>query len=185
MNSNQIHHFRSVDELHESVDKNLEALNKKIDDYSKLLGEKIRSEEKNDDSKFSDLKEKLDIVNSTDSKNTTKKKSNSKNQKQRKTKKGEQKNWIQYQDVHLYNGIGTRGELELYFKSLEDMKAKAEKLKNTKETITQLISTGIKKDLGCVGLEQENGSYQLAFVPSELKRPKFTYKSIMTIGCEL
>jgi len=95
-----------------------------------------------------------------------------------------QKDWIDYQGVHLYNGVGTRGELELYFKSLEDMKAKAEKLKNTKETIERLVSTGIKKELGCMGFEQENGPYKLAFVSSESKRPKFAYKSIMTIGCE-
>jgi len=41
-----VSHFRSIDELQNSFNENLENLNKKIDECSKLIGEKIRSEEK-------------------------------------------------------------------------------------------------------------------------------------------
>ena len=185
MNLNQVSHFRTVDELQNSIDGNIESLNKKIDEYSKLIGEKIRSEEENNKDEFTDLKEKLDMSESKDKKSNSKdKKSNSKDKKQKKSKKGEQKDWIEFQGIHLYNGVGTRGEIELYFKSLEDMKLKVEKLENTKKTIEQLAATGIKKELGCIGFEQENGPYELAFVSSKSKRAKFAYKTIMTIGCE-
>ena len=80
--------------------------------------------------------------------------------------------------------MGTRGELELYFKSLEEIKLESEKLTKTRDSLEQLMKSGIKKELAGVGYEQDDGPYELAFIKSDSKREKFSFKSILTVGCE-
>ena len=188
----RISHFESVSELQELIDKKIKTLNDKIDFQSTLIGDKIREGEKNNIEELSDLKEKLNSEKSKNNKSDDKKSKNNKsddkkskntNQK-KKSKKGQSEDWIDYQNLHLYNGVGTRGELELYFKSLEEMKTESERLSNTKAGLEQLIKSGIKKELSGVGYEQDNGPYELAFIKTDLKREKFSFKSILTVGCE-
>ncbi len=171
----KISHFDSIQELQESVDKRIKDLNNKIDLQSKLIGDKIREGEKNNSEELSDLKEKLNPEKSKNKKGDDKKK---------KSKKGQSENWIDYESLHLYNGVGTRGELELYFKSLEEMKTESERLMNTKNSLEQLMKTGIKKELAGIGYEQYDGPYELAFIKSDSKREKFSFKSILTVWCE-
>lgn len=190
--NHKISRFESISELQELVDKQIKELDKKIDFQSKLIGNKIREGEKNNVDELSDLKEKLNPDKSkntkdkdTKIKNKTGNDKKSKNSKQnKKSKKGQSEDWISYENLHLYNGIGTRGELELYFKSLEEMKAKSERLTNTKTSLEQLIKSGIKKELSGVGFEQQDGPYELAFIKMDSKREKFSFKSILTVGCE-
>jgi len=188
----RISRFESVSELQELIDKKITSLNDKINFQSKLIGDKIREGEKNNIEELSDLKEKLNPEKSKNNKSDDKKSKNNKsddkkskntNQK-KKSKKGQSEDWIDYQSLHLYNGVGTRGELELYFKSLEEMKAESERLSNTKASLEQLIKSGIKKELSGIGYEQDNGPYELAFIKTDLKREKFSFKSILTVGCE-
>ena len=190
--NHKISRFESISELQELVDKKINELDNRIDLQSKLIGDKIREGEKNNVEELSDLKEKL---NPDKSKNTKDSDKNSKNKKgndkksknstkKKKSKKGESENWINYESLHLYNGVGTRGELELYFKSLEEMKTEFERLANTKTSLEQLIKSGIKKELSGVGFEQQDGPYELAFIKTDSKREKFSFKSILTVGCE-
>ena len=178
-------HFNSIEELKETIEKQIKNLDEKIELHSKLIGDKIREGEKDNPEEFSDLKEKLNTENSND-KNIDKK--NSKNKKsepkKKKSKKGESKNWIEYEILHLYNGVGSRGELELYFKSLEEMKIDSEKLKSVKDNLEKLMNSGIKKELGGVAYDNSNGTFELAFIKTETKREKFSFKSILTVGCE-
>ena len=177
--------FDTLQELQESVDKRIQDLNKKIENQSKMIGDKIRDVEKDNSEELSDLKEKLTPSKSDDKQKGDKKSKNKKtSEKKKKSKKGESENWIDYQGIHLYNGVGTRGELELYFKSLEEMKNEVERLSNTKESLEQLIKSGIKKELSGIGFEQQDGPYELAFIKSDSKREKFSFKSILTVGCE-
>jgi hypothetical protein len=191
----KIYRFDSIQELQESVDKKIKDLNDKIDSQSKLIGDKIREGEKNNAEELSDLKEKLNPENSKNKKGDDKKSKNKKgddkksknkkgDNKKKKSKKGELENWIDYESLHLYNGVGTRGELELYFKSLEEMKIESERLTNTKNSLEQLMKSGIKKELAGVGYEQHEGPYELAFIKSDSKREKFSFKTILTVGCE-
>jgi hypothetical protein len=177
--------FESIQELQNSLDSRIKDLNKKIELQSKLIGDKIREGEKNNTEELSDLKEKLNPTKSKDNKDNAKKSKNKKTtDKKKKSKKGESENWIDYEGLHLYNGVGTRGELELYFKSLEEMKTESERLTNTRNSLEQLMKSGIKKELAGVGFEQENGPYELAFIKTDSKREKFSFKSILTVGCE-
>jgi len=189
----KISRFESIQGLRESLDERIKELDKKIDLQSKLIGDKIREGEQNNAEELSDLKEKLNPEKSKDKKSDSKtkdKKSDSKTKdkksdsKRKKPKKGESENWISYEGLHLYNGIGTRGELELYFKSLEEMKSESERLKSTRDSLEQLMKSGIKKELAGVGFEQSDGPYELAFVKTDSKREKFSFKSILTVGCE-
>jgi hypothetical protein len=177
--------FESIHELQKSLDTRIKDLNIKIDLQSKLIGDKIREGEQNNAEELSDLKEKLNPTNSKDKKSDDKKSKNKKTtNKKKKSKKGESENWIDYEGLHLYNGVGTRGELELYFKSLEEMKTESERLTNTRNSLEQLMKSGIKKELAGVGYEQDSGPYELAFIKSDSKREKFSFKSILTVGCE-
>ena len=188
----RISRFESITELQELVDKKITELNKKIDVQSKLIGDKIREGERNNVEELSDLKDKLDPDKSKNKKNEEKSSKNKKNSSRKtqtsnskkKSKKGQSRDWIDYENLHLYNGIGTRGELELYFKSLEEMKEESERLTNTKASLENLIKSGIKKELSGVGFEQQNGPYELAFIKTGGKREKFVFKSILTVGCE-
>lgn len=185
---NKISRFNSITELLESLDEQIRDLDEKISLQSKQIGDKIRDGEQNNTEELSDLKEKLNPEKSKDKKNDNKKPENKRNNKKtenkRKPKKGQSENWIDYEGLHLYNGVGTRGELELYFKSLEEMKAESERLKNTRDSLEQLIKSGIKKELSGVGFEQHDGPYELAFIKTDSIREKFSFKSILTVGCE-
>jgi len=181
----KISRFESIPELQKSLDVRIKDLNIKIDLQSKLIGDKIRDGEQNNTEELSDLKEKLNPANSKDKKDDDKKSKNKKTtNKKKKSKKGQSENWIDYEGLHLYNGVGTRGELELYFKSLEEMKTESERLTNTRDSLEQLMKSGIKKELAGVGYEQDNGPYELAFIKTDSKREKFSFKSILTVGCE-
>jgi hypothetical protein len=191
--NHKISRFNSIIELKESLDERINGLDEKISLHSKIIGDKIRDGEQNNSEELSDLKEKLNPEKSKDKKGDNKKsenkerdnkKSERKSDNKRKPKKGKSKNWIDYEGLHLYNGVGTRGELELYFKSLEDMKAESERLKNIRDSLEQLMKSGIKKELAGVGYEQNDGPYELAFIKTDGIREKFSFKSILTVGCE-
>ena len=175
MLSEQIHNFRTIEEFQESIKEELNTVNQQIESYSKIIGEKIRQEEKENNQDFSELKEKLESNDNS--------KSKQKSKKTKKSSKNKNEDWISYDEINLFNGIGTKGEIELYFKFLEQKKQQARKLEVTKTTVEKLISSGIKKDLGCLGLKKDDGTYDITFVNSP-KKKKFAYKSIITIGCE-
>ncbi len=63
------------------------------------------------------------------------------------------------------------------------MKSDSEKLKATQESLEKLMNSGIKKDLGGIGYEQNDGTFEIAFIKTDSKREKFTFKSIITVGC--
>ena len=184
MNQN-IFRFNSIQELQILIDERIKELNDRIDLQSKLIGDKIREGEKDNAEELSDLKDKLNPPNPKDEKTDNKNSKNKKtSNKKKRSKKGESKNWIDFEGLHLYNGVGTRGELELYFKSLEEMKSESERLKNTKNSLEQLMKSGIKKELAGIGFDQHDGPYELAFIKSDSKREKFSFKSILTVRCE-
>ncbi|MDX1596493.1 MAG: hypothetical protein R3327_06080 [Nitrosopumilaceae archaeon] len=179
MTSDQIYNFRTIMEFQNTIDAELKETNQQIESYSKLIGEKIRQEEKDKNEDFSELKEKLESSNQSDPKS----KSKSKPKKSKKSSKNKSEDWIEYEEIKLFNGIGAKGELELYFKFLERLKNKAQKLQGTKSTIEKLLATGIKKELGCLSLSKEDGTYDITFV-NTTKKEKFSYKSVITVRCE-
>jgi len=163
--------FRTINELQSLLGEHLTDLKKEADEYSQLIGLKMRSNEASQSSDFAEIKEQLE------GKDDPKKKKAPK-------KKDKKSNWIDMDNVSIYDGIGLKGELELYFKALEELKSVIEKTQKLKETIDGLVSRGLKKDLGCVSLLRYELPLEMVFVKSAESRAKFSYKSILNIGVE-
>lgn len=180
----KIIHFNTLSELQESIDTQIKELDNKIDFHSKLIGDKIREGEQNNSEEFSDLKNKLNPEKNKEKKQDDKKTKAKKTTPKKKPKKGTSENWIAFESLNLYNGVGTRGELELYFKALEEMKEESDKLKKTKLSLEKLLTSGIKKELAGIAFSLPEGPFELAFIKSDFKREKFSFKSMLTVGCE-
>ncbi len=159
--------YHSKEEMRESLAKQIEDVEKKIDEYSKLIGEKIRIGQEQDaqDSEFNELKEKLQ---GEDPKNKNKKKK-SRHQKNDK--------WFELDGVQIYNEMGLKGELELYFKANELLKEHLENLRKIKKTVDSIIDKGLKDDMACIVFQGLNMPYQIAFQKSGIQRKKFSFKS--------
>ena len=164
-------HFRTIEELQLSIDKQLEELKKKADEYSKTIGDKIRENEGNQSEDLAELKEKLQ--GPTDPK-----------KKQPSKKKDQKKNWYDMGAISVYDGIGVKGELELYFQALDEIKSTIESLQKTKEAINGLVSRGLRKDLGYAALMRQNMPFEVTLLKSEGARSKFSFKAIFSVETE-
>ena len=186
---NLIEKFNSISLLKKSLEKEIEDTEFIINEYSNLLGEKIRSNEELalDDPEFLELKGKLDGSSpnessdskSSDSKSSDSKSSDSKKEskKRKRSKKGISDKWYDLNEVLVYNGMGLKGELELYFKTIEELKSKLDNLRRTILTLNNLIEKGLKKDMGCIAFRGIEGILQIAFLKSSGMRKTFSLKS--------
>lgn len=151
--------------MRESLATQIEEVEKKIDEYSKLIGEKIRigQESHEQDSEFNELKEKIQGEDDKKKKKSTKKQKNSQ--------------WFELEGVKIYNEMGLKGELELYFKANEFLKEHLENLRKIKKTVDSIIDKGLKDDMACITFQGLNMSYQIAFQKSAIQRKKFSFNS--------
>ena len=151
--------------MRESLTKQIEDVEKKIDEYSKLIGEKIRigQESHEQDSEFNELKEKIQGEDDHKKKKSKKKQKNSQ--------------WFELDGVQIYNEMGLKGELELYFKANEFLKEHLENLRKIKKTVDSIIDKGLKDDMGCIAFQGLNMPYQIAFQKTGIQRKKFSFKS--------
>lgn len=166
-------HFHSIEELQLHLGNSLKILKKKSEEYSEIIGEKIRFENTTKDStEITELKEKLE--GTVDSK------------KKKPVKKRDQStNWHDLGPISFYDGIGTKGELEIHFKALEKTKTEIEKIEKIKNAVDNLISKGIKRELGCIALLNHDFTLQVCFVKTGQPKAKFSYKSVFTIPSEI
>jgi len=187
-----IERFNSVNSLKISLEKEIEDTELVIQEYSNMLGEKIRTNEESsaDDPEFLALKAKLDgdpsdgkskdkkskDKKSKDKKSDTKKSSD----KKKKSKKGASDKWFNLNEILVYNGIGLKGELELYFKAIDESKAKLENLQRTLLSLNNVIEKGLKGDMGCIAFKGTEGILEIAFLKSTGLRKNFSLKSIYT-----
>ncbi|WP_299293895.1 hypothetical protein [Nitrosopumilus sp.] len=199
-----IERFNSVNSLKVNLEKEIEETEKIIKEYSNLLGEKIRINEESsaDDPEFLALKEKITGESNPkskekkqDSKKEDKKdakkdeKKDAKKEKQqskkstekkKKSKKGLSDKWYNLNEILVYNGMGLKGELELYFKAIDELKAKLESLQRTLATLNNVIEKGLKADMGCIAFKGNEGILEIAFLKSSGFRENFTLKTTYT-----
>lgn len=184
-----IERFNSVNSLKTNLEKEIEDTELLIKDYSNLLGEKIRSNEESsaDDPEFLALKAKLTGEpekkaddKKADDKNTKKSKPNTKKntEKKKKSKKGISDKWYNLNEILVYNGMGLKGELELYFKAIDELKSKLENLQRTLSTLNNVIEKGLKGDMGCIAFKGNEGILEIVFLKSTGMRENFSLKSI-------
>ena len=171
MKTGDVMHFRTIEELQSSIDKQLEELKKKADEYSKTIGDKIRANEGNQSEDLAELKEKLQ--GPTDPK-----------KKQPSKKKDQKKSWYDMGAISVYDGIGVKGELELYFQALDEIKSNIENLQKTKEAINSLVSRGLRKDLGYAALMRHNMPFEITLLKSDGAKSKFSFKAIFSVETE-
>jgi len=199
---NLIERFNSVNSLKISLEKEIEDTEVIIQEYSNILGDKIRTNEESssDDPEFLALKAKLD-GGSSDGKSKDKKSKDKKSKdkkskdkkskdkkldskkssdKKKKSKKGANDKWFNLNEILVYNGIGLKGELELYFKAIEESKAKLENLQRTLASLNNVIEKGLKGDMGCIAFKGTEGILEIAFLKSTGVRENFSLKSIYT-----
>ncbi len=189
---NLIERFNSVKSLKVNLEKEITDTELIIKEYSNLLGEKIRANEESsvDDPEFLALKDKLQGDSSDGkSKDKTSKDKTSKDKKQeikkrsdknKKSKKDLGDKWFNLNEILVYNGMGLKGELELYFKAIGQLKSKSENLQRTLLTLNNVIEKGLKEDMGCVTFRGTEGILEIAFLKSTGIRKIFSFKSICT-----
>ncbi len=195
-----IQRFTSINSLKINLEKEVEDIEQIIKEYSNMLGENIRMNEdwSADDPVFLELKAKLDggssDVKSKDKKSKDKskdKKSKDKSKdekskdkkssdKKKKSKKGVSDKWFNLNEILVYNGMGVKGELELYFKAIDQSKAKLENLQRTLLSLNNVIEKGLKGDMGCIAFKGTEGTLEIAFLKSTGARENFSLKSIYT-----
>ncbi|MFQ5476150.1 MAG: hypothetical protein ACE5DT_03870 [Nitrosopumilus sp.] len=190
---NLIERFNSVNSLKTNLEKEIEDTESIIQEYSNLLGEKIRTNEElsSDDPDFLALKAKLEggsVDNKSKTKSKTKVKDKAKrskksedkkgSDKKKKSKKGISDKWYNLNEILVYNGMGLKGELELYFKAIEELKSKRENLQKTLSSLNNLIKKGLKEDMGCIAFKGTEGILEIAFLKSTGMRQNFSLKSI-------
>jgi hypothetical protein len=171
MQTGQIIRFRTIEELQSLLGNYLDDLKKKTDEYSKIVGEKLRSEQSSKPEDFAELKEKIDGQIDPKKKKPVK-------------KKNQKTNWLDFGAISIYEGIGIKGELELYFKALEELKLKIDRVEKIKNAVDNLVSKSLKKDIGCVALMNHELPFEINFLKSSEPRSKFSYKAIFHVVSE-
>lgn len=178
MIESRIHRFRTFEDVRLTLEHQITEMEKKIEEYSLIIGEKLRLEKDIDDPELAEFKEKLERNDSKDDKEKKKKKKISK-------KKNQKTHWLELGAVSVYDCTGTKGELEIYCNALEELKSAIENLKKVKVSIDDLLSRGLKKDLGCIALMNNNLPLELACIKSDSAMPKkFSYRASIQINSE-
>ena len=182
--------YNTVSSLKSNLEKEIEETEQSINEYSNILGEKIRINEEfsKDDPEFLELKLKLENnltdkkkidVKIDETKNNNKKNTEKKNvEKPKKSSKKVSESWYNLEQIMVYNGIGLKGELELYFKAIDELKSKLETLHRTLSALNNIIEKGLKEDMACIAFQGSNGPLQLSFLKTNDIRKNFSFKSI-------
>lgn len=185
-----IRRYNTVKDLKSNLEKEIDETEQSINEYSNVLGNKIRLNEElsKDDPEFLELKSKLENnpadkkkadTKTEDLKNNDKKKSEKKIvEKPKKQSKKDSEHWYNLDQIMVYNGIGLKGELELYFKAIDDLKSKLEMLQRTLSALNNIIEKGLKEDMACIAFHGSNGPLQISFLKTSDIRKNFSFKSI-------
>ncbi len=171
MEEGKVMSFRSISALKSSLEKDLNDLKRQSEEYSETIGEKLRTSSASNEPDLADLRER--IADSPDPK------------KKKQAKKKDQKgNWHHMDEISIYDGIGLRGELEICFKALDDVKTRIEKLQKIIGSVDGLVSRGVKNDLGCTALLSRDFLLDIAFTKSASTPTKFVFKSAFKVEAE-
>lgn len=152
-----------------------EKLGVELNEKSSKKKTDVKADENTDEESDESLDEESDGKKSDEKKPKEKKN----REKKKKSKRKTSDKWYNLDEMILvYNGIGLKGELELYFKAIEELKAKLENLQRTLATLNNVIEKGLKEDMGCIVFRGSEGILEIAFLKSAGVRKKFSHKSI-------
>lgn len=176
MITEEIQRFRTVDELQKFLEDHISELKRSSEEASQHIGEKMRSNDSGDPAELQELKQKLE-GDTTDPKK--------KKEVKKSTRKKDQKNnWYNFDAISIYDGMGIKGELELYFKAMEMAKAELERVTKVKQAVDDLVTKGLKRDMGCVLVLNHELPAEIAFTSSTTSRRKYSFKAIFNVPVE-
>ncbi len=169
--------YNSASEFQDSLSSQIKNLEKKIDDYTKILGDMLRTDKElsQDDPDVQQIKEQME---------GTKKDQGDNKKKKKKSSKKKDAKWFDINGLYIYNGASATGELEVYFKAVESLKNERESLRKIKESLGSLIEKGLKENLGCVVLQNCDSPPEIILMKNTSKSEKFAYNSIICVNCE-
>ena len=161
--------FSTISELQSELKKQLDKLQKETEEYSKAIGEKLRNTQTEDPKEMEEFKAIL---------------AGPQDPKKKPARRKESKQWKEMQALTIFDGIGIKGELEIYFKSLEELNAKLEKLKKVSESVDTLVSQGFRKDMGAIVFLGSDLTFRISFLKGVPPKAKFTFKTIFDVQAE-
>ena len=169
--------YNSASEFQDSLSSQIKNLEKKIDDYTKKIGDKLRTDKElsKDEPDVKQIKEQME---------GTKKDQGDNKKKKKKSSKRKDAKWFDINGLYIYNGASATGELEVYFKAVESLKNERDSLRKIKESLDSLIEKGLKENLGCVVLQNCDSPPEIILMKNNSKSEKFAYKSIICVNCE-
>jgi len=185
-----IHRYNTINALKSNLEKEIDETKQSINEYSDVLGNKIRTNDElsKDDPEFLELKSKLEgspseknkpDVKIEESKKSDKKKTERKTtEKPKKPSKKGSEHWYNLEQIMIYNGIGLKGELELYFKAIDELKSKLDTLQRTLSALNNIIEKGLKEDMACITFQGADGLLHISFLKTSDIRKNFSFKSI-------
>lgn len=172
MISGTIHSFKTPEEMQKSLEGYIAALKAESENLSKLIGEKMRSTDSSNAAEMQELKQKLEGGGADPKKKNAPK------------KKDQKANWYAFDSLSIYDGIGLKGELELYFKAMEKTKSELEMVTKVKQSIDSLVSKGLKRDMGCILHLGEALPAEIAFTNTSEPRKKFSLRMVFEVPIE-
>jgi hypothetical protein len=188
MREEKIKNFRTITELQKSLEVDLNALKSRSDELSKLIGEKLRVTDSGNTEELQEFRQKIDESTTDPKKKGTGQKTDGSTtdpkKKKSPRKKDQKSNWYNFDAISIYDGIGIKGELELYFKAMEQTKADLENITKIKQAVDDLANKGVKRELGCVMFTNKELPAELAFTGPVISKKRFAYKSIFNLPRE-
>lgn len=170
----EIKNFRKVDEMQRFLEAQINSLKARADEVSKQIGEKMRSNESggSNDAELQELRQKLEG-------------SPSDPKKKKPVKRKDQKsNWHDFGAISIYDGIGIKGELELYFKAMEKMKTELDRITKVKQALDDLVSKGLKRDMGCILFLNGESPAEISFTSAAAPRRKVAIRTTLSLPRE-
>ena len=172
MITQRVQSFRTVADLQKSLDDHINMLKLKSEELSKQVGEKLRVNDSGNAVELQELRQKIE-GSTTDPK------------KKKSAKKKDQKsNWYNFDSISIYDGIGIKGELELYFKAMEQVKSELDRATKVKQAVDDFVNKGLKRDLGCVMFLGQELPAEVAFTPTAVLKKRFGFKAIFNVPIE-
>ena len=172
MTTEKIQKFRTIADLQKYLEGHVNDLKTCSEELSTLVGEKMRVNDSTNDAELQEMRQKIEGSTTDPKKKTSTKK------KDRKT------NWYNFDSISIYDGMGAKGELELYFKALEMTKSELDRVTKVKQAVDDLVSKGLKKDMGCVMVLNGELPAEIAFTPSTTTKKKYGFKAIFDVPIE-
>jgi hypothetical protein len=172
MMTEKIQSFKTIVELQKFLEDYVNVLKMRSEQMSKQIGEKMRSNDSSNPAELQELRQKMEGDTTDPKKKKTVK------------KKDPKTNWYTLDAISIYDGIGLKGELELYFKSMEKIKSELDRLVKVKQAVEDLVHKGLKKDMGCVLLLNEELPAEIAFISNTVSRKKFVFTALFSVPTE-